>query len=133
MDRQGLRRTQPLIEETITELIDRFETSVSIEFVKQFAIPLPVKIITAMIGFPLEDIPQLRVWSTTWMLPFARGFSLENEMGVARQGVDFQNYSREIANERRKRPQDDVITHLVQATYDDKRPSHRSRDRIHSR
>ena len=43
-------------------------------------------------------------------------------MEVARQGVDFQNYIRDIANERRKKPQDDVITHLVRATYDDKRP-----------
>ena len=122
MDRQVLRRTQPFIEETITELIDGFETSGSIEFVTQFAIPLPVTIITAMIGFPLEDIPQLKLWSTAWTLPFARGLSLEQEMDVARQGVDFQNYIRDIANERRKKPQDDVITHLVHATYDDKRP-----------
>ena len=122
MDRQVLRRTQPFIEETITELIDEFEASGSIEFVKEFAIPLPVKIITAMIGFPLEDIPQLKIWSTTWTLPFARGLSLAQEMEVARQGVDFQNYIRDIANERRKRPKDDVITHLVQAKFDEKRP-----------
>ena len=43
-------------------------------------------------------------------------------MEVARQGVDFQNYIRDIANERRKRPKDDVITHLVQAKFDEKRP-----------
>ena len=57
-----------------------------------------------MIGFPLEDIPQLKVWSTTWTLPFARGLSLEQEMEVARQGVAFQTYIRDIANERRKGP-----------------------------
>lgn len=73
MDREELRRTQPFIEETSTELIDGFETTGSIEFVTQFAIPLPVTIITAMIGFSLEDIPQLKLWSTAWTLPFARG------------------------------------------------------------
>ena len=122
MDRHVLRRTQPFVEQTIRKLIDNFVDYGQIEFVQQFAIPLPVTIITAMIGFPLEDIPQLKVWSTTWTLPFARGLSLEQEMEVARQGVDFQDYIKSIADERRRNPQDDVITHLVQARYDEKRP-----------
>ena len=79
-------------------------------------------IITAMIGFPLEDMPQLKEWSTAWTLPFRRGLTLEEEMDVARQGVEFQDYIKAIADERRKTPKDDIITHLAQARYAGKRP-----------
>ncbi|MGI9328100.1 MAG: cytochrome P450 [Pseudomonadales bacterium] len=121
LGKDTLRRTQPLIEQTVDQLIDGFAQSGEIEFIKQFAEPLPVTIITVMIGFPLEDMPQLKEWSTTWTLPFARGLSLEQEMEVARQGVEFQDYIKRTADERRKSPKDDVISHLVQARYDDKR------------
>ena len=116
-----LRRNQPFIEKTVDDLIDGFEQSGEIEFVKQFAEPLPVTIITAMIGFPLEDMPLLKEWSTAWTLPFRRGLSLEQEMDVARQGVEFQDYIKRIADERRAQPKDDIITHLVQARYEDRR------------
>lgn len=122
LSKSVLRRTQPFIEQTVDELIDGFAQSGEIEFVRGFAVPLPVTIITAMIGFPLEDMPQLKEWSTAWTLPFARGLSLEQEMDVARQGVEFQDYIKRTADERRKNPKDDIITHLVQARYEDKRP-----------
>jgi cytochrome P450 len=122
LSKTALRRAQPMIEDTVDELIDGFVGDGEIEFIRQFAVPLPVRIITLMIGFPLEDIPRLKEWSTAWTLPFARGLSLEQEMEVARQGVAFQDYIKRTADERRKAPRDDVITHLVQARYEGDRP-----------
>ncbi len=122
LSKSVLRRTEPYIKQVVDELIDGFSSTGQIEFVKEFATPLPVTIITAMIGFPLEDMPQLKVWSTMWTLPFARGLSLEQEMEVARAGVEFQDYIKDTADARRKNPKDDIITHLVQARYEDKRP-----------
>ncbi len=122
LSKSVLKRTQPFIEQTVDDLIDGFEHTGEIEFVKAFAEPLPVTIITAMIGFPLEDMPQLKEWSTAWTLPFRRGLTLEEEMDVARQGVEFQDYIKAIADERRKAPKDDIITHLAQARYEGKRP-----------
>ena len=121
LGKSTLRRTRPLIEQTVNDLIDEFEDAGSIEFIKRFAEPLPVTIITLMIGFPLEDMPQLKRWSTAWTLPFARGLTLEQELEVARQGVEFQDYIKRIADERRKQPKDDVISHLVKVRYEDKR------------
>ena len=39
-------------------------------------------------------------------------------MDVARKGVEFQDYIKRIADERRKNPTDDIISHLVQARYE---------------
>jgi cytochrome P450 len=117
-----LSKARPAIEQVVTQLIDDFAGDGEIEFIKAFAEPLPVIVITMLIGFPLEDIPQLKKWSASWAAPFARDLTLEQEMEIARDGVDFQNYIRDIANMRRKDPKDDVITHLVQAEYDGERP-----------
>ncbi|WP_379539412.1 cytochrome P450 [Novosphingobium tardum] len=119
---RALLDARPLIEQLVDELIDGFVTQGEVEVVSAFAEPLPVTVITSLLGLPLEDIPQLRQWSAAWAAPFARGLSLEQEMEVARQGVDFQNYIRDVANERRRNPREDIITHLVQARYDDERP-----------
>ena len=34
-----------------------------VEIVRQFAMPLPVMVITTVLGFPLDDIEQLKRWS----------------------------------------------------------------------
>jgi cytochrome P450 len=43
-------------------LIDQFEGG-EVDWVKSFAIPLPMTIIIQLLGFPLEDMPQLKRWS----------------------------------------------------------------------
>lgn len=111
-----------LIERLVDQLIDGFVNDGEVEIVSAFAEPLPVTIITTLLGLPLEDMGQLKKWSATWAAPFARGLTLEQEMEVARQGVDFQNYIRDVARARRIDPRDDIITHLVQAEFDGERP-----------
>lgn len=118
----SLNRTRPMIEELVSSLIDNFEDQGEVEFVSAFAEPLPVMVITRMIGFPEEDIPQLRKWSASWAKPFERELTLEQEMAVARDGVDFQNYIKEHVDRRRADPRDDILTHLANAQFDDTRP-----------
>ena len=115
-------RARPLITRIVHDLIDCFPTDGEVEFVGAFAEPLPMTVITALIGLPLEDMPQLKAWSTAWAAPFARGLSLEQEVWVAEEGVAFQNYLKSHIDERRRAPGDDIISHLVQARLDGERP-----------
>lgn len=117
-----LAGTRGLIERLVDELIDGFAKDGEVEIVSAFAEPLPVTVITTLLGLPLEDMPQLKKWSAAWAAPFARGLTLEQEMDVARQGVDFQNYIKQVADARRSNPRDDIISHLVQAKFDGERP-----------
>lgn len=43
-------------------LIDQFDGN-EIDWVKSFAVPLPLTIIIELLGFPLQDMSQLKVWS----------------------------------------------------------------------
>lgn len=118
----ALTRARPMIEELVTKLIDDFAGKSEVEFVSAFAEPLPVQVITRMIGFPDKDIPQLKKWSASWAKPFERELTLEQEMTVARHGVEFQNYIKEQTDLRREHPREDILTHLAFAQFDDKRP-----------
>lgn len=118
----GLERVRPLITATVNELLDGIQARGTMEVMTDYAIPLPVTIITKMIGFPVEDMPQLHSWSNAWALPFARGLTLEQEIDVAEQGVAFQNYILDFIKARRKDPREDLITHLVNAKFNGERP-----------
>lgn len=117
----GAEQARPLIERYCLELAEPWIGTGEVEIVSQFARPLPVMVITTLLGFPLEDIPTLKRWSEAWAMPFSRGLSAEQEMYVAEQGVAFQRYIWDYLQERRKEPQDDVLTHLAEATFNDPR------------
>ena len=115
-DGAAAQGSQPLIEKLANGLVDEWIDDGQVEFVERFALPLPVLVITALLGLPREDIPALKVWSAAWVMPFARGLSDEQECYVAEQGVAFQRYIHDHVEVRREQPGDDILSHLAAAT-----------------
>lgn len=66
----SVRRLEAIIAGTVDQLIDRLLEHETIEFQGDFALPLPVMIISGMLGTPLEDSEQLRSWSVDLMKGF---------------------------------------------------------------
>lgn len=120
--RPGVNAVAPFIEETCSTLIDRFSKDGAVELMGAFAVPLPVTVITKMIGFPLTDMPQLKIWSEAWARPFAEGLTLDDELDVAEKGVEFQHYIKRHIDEKRADPQDDVLSSLANAQLPDGTP-----------
>jgi cytochrome P450 len=115
----GAERQRPLIEHVAGALMDEWIDDGEVEIVRQFAMPLPVMVITLVLGFPLEDIEDLKRWSEAWVMPFGRGLTAEQEMYVAEQGVAFQRYISDHLQAKRKNPGDDVISALASARFND--------------
>jgi len=116
-DANGARRYEPLLTRTIAELLDHIVARGRSEFVTEFALPLPVAVITAVLGFPAADIPQLKRWSEAWVLPFSGPLTEDQEVFVAEQGAEFQRYIHAHAQDKRTNPDDDVLSALVHARY----------------
>ena len=114
----GAKQQRPLIERIADRLIGDMAhaagTGRPVDFLDTFAIPLPVEVITTMIGFPLADIEQLRRWSAAWVAPFSLQLDAEQEREVARLNVEFQHYIADHIAQRRAHPTDDVISYLVE-------------------
>jgi cytochrome P450 len=121
-DAKGSLHWQPIIEATIADLLDEIQAAGTADYVEAFALPLPVRVITRVLGFPATDIPQLKAWSSAWVLPFSGPLTPDQEVWVAEQVVEFQHYIHHHIQAKRAEPGDDVLSSLVDARFGGDRP-----------
>ncbi len=107
-----VREMQPKIERNVTALIDQFVDKKHCEFVDEFSYPLPVQVIFDLIGFEStdHDLKKLQLWSDDmfrlWLTPLTK----QEQITCAQHAVQFQTYIRELLEERRRAPQNDLLT-----------------------
>ena len=115
----SIRKKEKFIKETINNLIDKWIDKKEIEFIKEFAEPLPMLVIAELLGLPRMDVPQLKEWSEAWVLPWTRGLTLEEEKWAVNLHIELQHYIYETLNEKRKKPKDDIISRLANIEFED--------------
>lgn len=98
--------------ETLTgELLDGIERRFSMDLIHDFALPIPTTIIAEMLGVPLKDRHKFHRFSS-------RLISANSRHGILLAIPSvwmFMRYIRQMVAARRARPQDDLVTALVQA------------------
>ncbi|GAB1542008.1 cytochrome P450 [Scytonema sp. NUACC21] len=110
-----INKMHDLIQQIVDELIDNFIAQNQCEFVSEFAVPLPIKVIAQQLGVPQEDLPQFKQWSDAFIANLGHVLSREQKIACAKDIVAFQHYFRDVIESRQKQPQDDLISDLVQA------------------
>ena len=115
----AVRQREPFIRAMVDELIDNWIDKGEIEFMADFADPLPMLVIADFLGFPRMDLPALKRWSAAWVLPFSRGLTLEQELKAVSEHIELQHYIHDTMQEKRRNPKHDIISHLVQAEIHD--------------
>ncbi len=113
----GLDRWRPVIGRYIDEQLSTFENDGQVEWSSQYAVPVPVRVITHVLGLPEADIPKLKKWSAAWILPFVRPLQPEEDVWVAEQVVEMYDYLAGQIETKRAEPGDDVISYLTQAGF----------------
>jgi cytochrome P450 len=113
--------TPKLIEEMRTlahershELLNQAQRSGrQFDLLAEFAMPLPVMVISKMLGIPDKDQMRFQQWSkNTLKITASRGtFTLIQAVPAM---LMFMHYLRQLFQERRENPQDDLTTALVQ-------------------
>ena len=110
------------IRNIVTGLIDQFAPSGSCEFVADFAVPLPVQLITEQIGIDRTEFATVKRWSDAFADRLGGVATRERELQCAREGVDFQHAMKERIEDRRRAPREDLLSNLVNARVEDERP-----------
>ncbi|MBG1240901.1 cytochrome P450 [Nostoc sp. NZL] len=110
-----VNKMRDLIEQIVDELIDSFIERGKCEFVSEFAVPLPIKVIAQQLGVPQADLPKFKQWSDSFIARLGHTLSRDQEIECAKDVVAFQHYFHDVIDSRQKQPQDDLITDLVQA------------------
>ncbi|QYK43016.1 MAG: cytochrome P450 [Paracoccaceae bacterium] len=83
-----------------------------------FAQRLPVIVIARLLGVPETMAPQLLAWSNAMVGMYQAGRTRAAEDRAAAAAAGFAAFLRDYVNERRARPADDLITHLIAAEAD---------------
>ncbi len=120
----GASRHQEMVTRHVDGLIDNWVDKGEVEFVSEFARPLPQRVMASVLGFPLDDIPRLATWGQAQVKAFVYGRGHNNiltEEEIKDQFVlldGFKDYVQQQVDEKRRNPQDDMITFLTEVTYE---------------
>jgi cytochrome P450 len=104
-------RATEITERLLDEAADRDELDV----IGDFALPLPVEVISAMLGLPSGDVPQLRDWSHTMAKTADPIFTPEEGAASLEAGTLLSSYLAEHVEYKRTHPSDDILSVLVEA------------------
>ncbi|MEV6623351.1 cytochrome P450 [Amycolatopsis sp. NPDC051106] len=80
------------------------------DLVDLYALPIPVAVICELLGVPVADRPKFRVWSDAALS--TSGLTPEE---FERNREELRDYMRGLIAEHRARPQDDLMTALIEA------------------
>jgi cytochrome P450 len=106
---------QPEIAALAHDLIDRFPTGGAFDLLTAFATRLPVTIICRLLGVPEERGDELLAWSNAMVGMYQARRTRATEDAAVRATEAFVAFMRAYVEERRSRPADDLITHLIAA------------------
>ena len=104
--------------ETINRIVDNLISEIKAkdgnwDLIADFAEPLPVKVIVAMLGFPEADEHLLRPWSQAIVKMYEVNPSAEVQANAKKAAGEFAAYVQKLADERKAKPGNDLITDLV--------------------
>jgi len=110
---------EPSILRITNELMDRVAQSKQMDIISELAYPLPITVISELLGLPLADRPQFRRWSELAVQGAELAIQgLEREPHMLEAVAQLTEYLEALASERRKNPQDDLISGLASAELD---------------
>ncbi len=113
-----VERLRPRVEALANELIDTFPEDEAFDLLPAFAAPLPITIISEMLGVPSEMGPQLLDWSHQMVAMYTHGRTRETEETANRAAREFSDFLRGYVAERKKSPGDDLLSLLISAQED---------------
>ncbi len=94
------------------QLLDRTAHQGGMDVIADYALPLPVWVICDLLGIPPADRAQVQDWSQAIIAPGRRGLNFSQRKRKVR---DLLLYFRALFADRRRAPQDDLISDLLQA------------------
>ncbi|MCD9198922.1 cytochrome P450 [Aeromicrobium wangtongii] len=114
--RGHVERMRPRIESLAAQMVD--ELGDSFDLLGDYAEPMPVYVIADMLGVPREDHARLRDWSQAIVHMYEPGVGAPTKAAAIEASTAFSDYVRDVVEQRRSSPGEDLITDLIQARDD---------------
>ncbi|MFI5915696.1 cytochrome P450 [Dactylosporangium sp. NPDC051541] len=115
---RAIARREPMIREIAGQLVDAIAERGQADLVADFAVPLPILVITRILGLP-PDVARIKQWTDESFdlgLPF---LSEPHRIERALRQAELADVLAELIAQRRVHPRDDLLSELVHARVDD--------------
>lgn len=107
----------------IEDMLAKAERGEPVDFVADFAVPLPVGVIASEIGMDdSTDVATVKRWSDAFADRLGQMIPRERELECAREVVEYQHHAKTLIDARRAHPTDDLLNDLVHASVDGENP-----------
>ncbi|MDT7762397.1 MAG: hypothetical protein QOC63_1817 [Mycobacterium sp.] len=113
----AIANLEPLVTDVVTFYVQALAGKDQFDLVADFAALFPVEIISSMLGVPAGERQQIRLW-TDGFLHREENNPFATESGVA-ASMAMGDYFLALAQEKRRRPDDLIISRLVTTSYED--------------
>lgn len=107
-----IQSMRPRIETIARDLLDKVAKNGRMELVSEYAFPLPITVIAELLGIPLHNQHQFRIWSNAFVMP---AITPEQKQNAMRLLLEFAGYMQQLVAERRRQPQEDLLSGLIHA------------------
>jgi hypothetical protein len=113
---RAVERMRDTIQQLVDEMIDAAPAG-RLDLIHDLAHPLPVTVIASMLGVPQEQREQFKRWSEPIAAFIGGSTAPEEQMlrAALQSVVEMGDYFREMASQRRRNPQDDLLTAMALA------------------
>jgi cytochrome P450 len=115
--RRAVEGLEPLVSRVICGYLDDLAAREYFDVVADFAALFPVEVISAMLGVPSADRQQVRLWTDEFL--FRRpGDPKPTDEGIT-ASLEMAGYFLDLARQKRSRPDDLIVSRLIDATITD--------------
>ena len=109
---EGLR---PRVQELVDELLEPAQANRRIEVVSELAFPLPLILISEIVGVPVENRLQFKRWCDDVNPILGSTPTLESALVMQESVIELRAFLSDLIAKRRAEPRDDLITRMIAA------------------
>ena len=103
------------VSEVSDQLLDDLTQRLEIDVLADFAWPMPVIVIAEMLGVPIDERERFRGWARDLALTIEPVLSDEQAARAEEAARAFREFFAQLIAERRRDPQEDLLTALIEA------------------
>jgi cytochrome P450 len=104
---------QETMERIADDLLAEYSSGDEVDFMDKLAAKIPIEVIATILGLPRSDFALFAEWTDAVALAIDPGVQGDPRVGAIYKTVEFLDYLEEVAADRRKEPQDDLISLIV--------------------